>query len=68
MVDNSEIASGNGIKLTSCLNESIYFYAAEGLPPDLALDVLEGIVVDVIFDILGVLVENKISDYKSSIT
>ena len=36
-----------GLNLDSCLNELSYFHAAEGLPPDLANDVLEGIAVDV---------------------
>ena len=68
LVDNPEIVPAYGIKLNSCLNELTYFHAAEGLPPDLAHDVLEGIAVDVISDIVGALVEKNIFHCQNSIT
>ena len=59
MVDNPEIAPAYGIKSNSCLNEVSCFHAAEGLPPDLAHDILEGIAVDVISDIVGAFMGKK---------
>ena len=68
LVDNPDIVPAYGIKSNSCLNELSYFHAAEYLPPDLALDVLESIAVDVISDIVGALVEKNIFHCQNSIT
>ena len=46
-------------KSNNCLNELSYFHAAEGVPPDLAYEVFEGIAVDVISDVVGGLVGKK---------
>ena len=40
-------------------NDLNYFHVTEGLPPDKAHNVFEGLAVDVISDILHVLVEEK---------
>ena len=69
LVNDPEIVPACGIKLNSSLNELSYFHAAEGLPPDLAHDFLEGIPVDVISNIVGALVGKKnIFHCQSSIT
>ena len=68
LVDNPEIVPAYRIKSNSCLNELSYFHAAEGLPPDLAHDVLEGIAVDVISDIVGAFVEKNIFHCQNSVT
>ena len=47
--------------------ELSYFHVAEGLPPDLAHDVLEGIAVDAISDIVGALVGKNIFHCQNSI-
>lgn len=42
-----------GIKERSCLNDLEYFHVINGLPPDLAHDMFEGIAVNVLSDIAG---------------
>ena len=61
-------ASVYGLKSNSYLDSLTYFHVINGLPPDLALDVFEGVAVDVIFHVLinfvneGVLTINEIND------
>ena len=52
LLDNPLMASAYGLKSKSCLNELQFFRIVEGLPPDLAHDVFEGILVDLISNIL----------------
>ena len=61
-------ASVYGLKRNSCQNSLTYFHDINGLPPDLAHDVFEGVAVDVIFHVLiyfvneGVLTINEINN------
>ena len=41
-----------GLKSNSCLNSLTYFHVINGLTPDLAHDVFEGVAVGVIFHVL----------------
>ena len=54
------ISSAYGIKEKSCLNDLHYFHVAEGLPPDIAHDIFEGVAVDVISNIIHLLLEEKL--------
>ena len=42
-----------GIKERSCLNDLEYLLVINGLPPDLAHDMFEGIAVNVLSDVAG---------------
>ena len=59
LVDDLEKAPAYVIKSNNCLNELSYFHAAEGVPPDLAYEVFEGIAADVISNIVEALVGKK---------
>ena len=41
-----------GIKENSVLNDLNYFYLADGLPPDLAYDLLKWFAVDIVSDVI----------------
>ena len=65
---DSDSASIYGLKTNSCLNSLTCFHVINGLPPDLAHNVFEGVAMDVIFHVLinfvngGVLTVNEIND------
>ena len=47
-----ELCSLYGIKSNSCQHSLQYFHVIDGLPPDIAHDIFEGIAIDVINDLL----------------
>ena len=57
---SNSFASVYGIKQSSCLNDLEYFHVINGLPPDLAYDVFEGIAINVLNDIVGYFCKEKI--------
>ena len=56
---SNSFASVYGIKQSSCLNDLEYFHVINGLPPDLAYDVFEGIAINVLSDIVGYFCKEK---------
>ena len=63
---DSEIASAYGIKKSLCLKDLKYFHVIQGLPPEIAHDVFEGLAVDVISDILHCLVKEKCMTFQKN--
>ncbi|KAJ8018295.1 hypothetical protein HOLleu_43791 [Holothuria leucospilota] len=54
-----------GIKGQSPLNELQFFHVVEGLPSDIAHDIFEGVVKDVLENVIGELVSQGIITYKT---
>ena len=56
---DSKFFSVYGIKKNSCLHQLNYYHIINGLPPDLAHDVFEGIAVDVLSDCISFFCKNN---------
>ena len=51
----------HGIEQRSCVNSLEYFHVADGLPPDIANDIFQGIAIDIVCNIITSLVsEDKL--------
>ena len=56
-----EIFSVYGIKQKLCLNSLKYFHVVDGLPPDIAHDIFEGVAIDIVCHIItGLVSEDKL--------
>ena len=53
VTDDSSLSSVYGVKNQSVLNDLQYFHVTEGLPPDVAHDLLEGVCKDTILKIVS---------------
>ncbi|XP_071839080.1 uncharacterized protein [Apostichopus japonicus] len=49
---NPALMSTYGVKGTSCLNQLTYFHVTNGLPPDLAHDLFEGVLPEVVGEVI----------------
>ena len=56
---DSNFFSVYGKKTNSCLHQLNYYHIINGLPPDLAHDVFEGIVVDVLSECISFFCKNN---------